>query len=89
MAKYLTGLYGGATPETEAEQQAVMAAWTNWFGEIGPAIADPATRSVRRRRLGTAARSATSGRRALPATRSSKPTASTLRPSWRRAARAD
>jgi hypothetical protein len=41
MAKYLLAYTGGATPETEAEQQAAMAAWTNWFGEIGPAIADP------------------------------------------------
>jgi len=41
MAKYLFAYTGGATPETEAEQQAVMAAWTNWFGEIGSAIADP------------------------------------------------
>lgn len=41
MAKYLLAYTGGATPETEAEQQAVMAAWTGWFGEIGSAIVDP------------------------------------------------
>jgi hypothetical protein len=41
MTKYLLAYSGGATPETEAEQQAVMAAWTGWFGEIGSAIVDP------------------------------------------------
>ncbi len=41
MAKYVLAYTGGATPETEAEQQAVMAAWTGWFQTLGQAIADP------------------------------------------------
>ena len=31
---------GGGMPETEAEQQAVMADWTNWYQNLGPAIVD-------------------------------------------------
>jgi hypothetical protein len=41
MAKYVLAYTGGATPETEAEQQAVMAAWTGWFQTLGQAVADP------------------------------------------------
>jgi hypothetical protein len=41
MAKYLFAYRGGSTPESEEEQQRVMAAWTSWFGELGPAIVDP------------------------------------------------
>ena len=41
MAKYLLLYAGGSMPETEAEQAAVMTAWTNWFTELGPAVVDP------------------------------------------------
>jgi hypothetical protein len=41
MAKYVLAYTGGSTPETEAEQQAVMAAWTGWFQSLGQAVADP------------------------------------------------
>jgi hypothetical protein len=40
MGKYLLAYKGGSTPESEQEQQAVMAAWTGWFGELGPAVVD-------------------------------------------------
>ncbi|MGB8647624.1 MAG: hypothetical protein WCF84_20490 [Anaerolineae bacterium] len=41
MAKYLL-LYGaGKMGATEAEQQALMAAWTAWFTQIGDALVDP------------------------------------------------
>jgi hypothetical protein len=40
MAKYLLAYRGGAMAETEAEQQAVMTAWMNWFGELGTAVVD-------------------------------------------------
>jgi hypothetical protein len=40
MGKYLLAYTGGSTPESEEQQQAVMAAWTSWFTELGPAIAD-------------------------------------------------
>jgi hypothetical protein len=41
MAKYLFAYRGGGMAETEAEQQAAMAAWGSWFGELGAAIVDP------------------------------------------------
>jgi len=41
MAKYLLLYAGGSMPETEAEQAKVMEAWTAWFTELGPAVADP------------------------------------------------
>jgi len=40
MAKYLLAYKGGAMPESEEEQRAVMAAWTSWFGDLGPAVVD-------------------------------------------------
>ncbi|MGZ6544137.1 MAG: hypothetical protein ACXVEI_02340 [Actinomycetota bacterium] len=40
MAKYLLLYGGGSMPETEAEQAAVMEAWTAWFTELGPAVVD-------------------------------------------------
>ena len=40
MAKYLFAYGNGSMPETEAEQQAVMAAWMTWFGELGEAVVD-------------------------------------------------
>jgi hypothetical protein len=41
MAKYLLLYAGGSMPETDAEQAKVMEAWTAWFTELGPAVADP------------------------------------------------
>jgi hypothetical protein len=40
MANYLLLYSGGRMPETEAEQAAVMQAWTTWFGELGGALVD-------------------------------------------------
>lgn len=40
MAKYLLAYHGGAMAGTEEEQQAVMAAWGQWFGSLGPAVVD-------------------------------------------------
>jgi|SRR5580700_10291443 hypothetical protein len=40
MAKYVLAYRGGSTPETEAEQQAVMTEWMNWFGSLGTAVVD-------------------------------------------------
>jgi hypothetical protein len=42
MAKYVFAYVGGGgMPESEEEQQAAMSAWTNWFGTLGDAVADP------------------------------------------------
>lgn len=41
MAKYLLAYKGGGAPSSDAEREAVMAAWGKWFGELGPAIVDP------------------------------------------------
>ena len=41
MAKYLLAYTGGSRPETDAEQEAVMAAWTGWFSQLGAAVVDP------------------------------------------------
>ena len=41
MAKYLLVYHGGGVPETEEARQAEMAAWGQWFGSLGQAIADP------------------------------------------------
>lgn len=40
MAKYLFAYHGGARPESEEAQQAVMAAWGQWFEALGPAVVD-------------------------------------------------
>lgn len=41
MAKFvLTYSGGGPMPETDAEREAVMAAWTGWFGGLGSAVVD-------------------------------------------------
>lgn len=40
MANYVLAYTGGSTPESEEEQQAVMAAWTGWFERLGPAVVD-------------------------------------------------
>jgi hypothetical protein len=40
MANYVLVYKVGGMPQSEAEQAAVMAAWTKWFGELGPAVVD-------------------------------------------------
>jgi hypothetical protein len=40
MAKYLLVYHGGAMPQTKAEQEQVMKAWTGWFGTLGKAVVD-------------------------------------------------
>ena len=40
MANYLLLYSGGSMPESEAEQEAVMQAWTSWFEKIGDALVD-------------------------------------------------
>ena len=39
--RYLLIYYGGAMPETPAQQARVMKQWTTWFTKLGPAIIDP------------------------------------------------
>jgi hypothetical protein len=41
MAKYLFAYKGGGMAETDAERQALMAAWGAWFGQLGSSIVDP------------------------------------------------
>jgi hypothetical protein len=45
MATYLLAYHGGGMPETEEQQQRVLAAWTTWYDELGPAVVDPGNRS--------------------------------------------
>lgn len=40
MPNYLYIYHGGATPQSEEEGQKVMAAWMNWYGEMGEAVVD-------------------------------------------------
>lgn len=40
MSNYVLVYKGGGMPETEAEQQAVMAAWGSWYGNLGQAVVD-------------------------------------------------
>ncbi|MBO6603329.1 YciI family protein [Rhodophyticola porphyridii] len=40
MPKYIYVYHGGAKPETEAEQQRVMAAWGAWMDGLGSKLAD-------------------------------------------------
>jgi hypothetical protein len=40
MANYLLAFHGGSRPESEADQQAVMAAWGQWFESLGPAVVE-------------------------------------------------
>jgi len=41
MANYLLLYSGGSMPQTEAEQQAVMKDWENWYNSMGGAVVDP------------------------------------------------
>ena len=40
MAKFVLLYSGGSMSETEAEQAAVMQAWTSWYNTIGEAVVD-------------------------------------------------
>lgn len=40
MANYVLVYSGGSRPQTEAEQQAVMAAWGGWYEGLGQTIVD-------------------------------------------------
>ncbi len=49
MGKFVLAYRGGAMAPTEAEQQASMAKWMAWFGDLGSAVTDmgnPFTASV-------------------------------------------
>ena len=52
MADYVLLYGGGSMPETKEEQDAVMAAWNAWFGELGDSLKDggnpftPAAKSI-------------------------------------------
>jgi hypothetical protein len=41
MGKYLFAYRGGMMADTDEQRQAVMQAWGEWFGKLGPAIVDP------------------------------------------------
>jgi hypothetical protein len=41
MNKYLLLYIGGSMPETEADQAAVIQAWTDWYTGLGQAVVDP------------------------------------------------
>jgi len=41
MAKFVLAYKGGGAPASDADREAVMAAWGNWFGELGQAVLDP------------------------------------------------
>jgi hypothetical protein len=40
MGKFVFAYSGGSTPDSPAAQEAVMAAWMSWFGELGEAVVD-------------------------------------------------
>jgi hypothetical protein len=40
MTSYVLLYKGGGVPATEEEQQQVMAAWNDWFGQVGQAMVD-------------------------------------------------
>ncbi len=41
MSKYVLVYSGGSTPETEAEFNSVLKAWTDWYTGLGSAVLDP------------------------------------------------
>ena len=40
MGTYVLAYRGGGVPETDADQKAVMEAWTGWFTQLGSAVVD-------------------------------------------------
>ena len=47
MTKFVLAYTGGSAPDTKEEQDAVMAAWMGWFGQLGAAVVDVQTASRR------------------------------------------
>lgn len=41
MPKFIFAYHGGGVPESEEEQQKVMADWMAWYGAMGDAVKDP------------------------------------------------
>lgn len=41
MANYLLAYTGGGMAQTEAEREQAMAAWGQWFGQLGSAVVEP------------------------------------------------
>lgn len=41
MPDFMFAYHGGAAPETPEEGAKIMAAWTNWFGDMGDAVVIP------------------------------------------------
>jgi hypothetical protein len=41
MANYLLAYTGGSMAQTEAEREAAMAKWGQWFQTLGPAVVNP------------------------------------------------
>ncbi len=41
MANYVLIYTGGGQPATQAERDAVLKAWTAWFGKLGSNLVDP------------------------------------------------
>jgi hypothetical protein len=41
MAKYMLAYKGGGMAESDAERDAAMKAWGEWFGQLGAALVDP------------------------------------------------
>src|ERR1700690_3312815 len=40
MANFVLLFHGGSMPETPEEGQKIMAAWTDWFAQLGSALVD-------------------------------------------------
>ena len=40
MANYVMVYKGGGMPETDAQREAVLAAWGAWYGKLGQAVVD-------------------------------------------------
>ena len=40
MANYVLVYHGGSMPESQEEGVKIMAAWTEWFGQLGGALVD-------------------------------------------------
>jgi hypothetical protein len=53
MARYLLLYRGGTPPQTEDEGREVMAAWTAWFEDLGPAVVDQGLPTAGGRSLAT------------------------------------
>jgi hypothetical protein len=57
MPDYVFAYHGGGKPATKEEGDKAMAAWTAWFGKMGPAVVDggkPVGKSYTMSKAGTA-----------------------------------